>query len=135
MAFQYNNKLLRVKVDTKEILQEISFSFDADTEYVEKASKDSENTFEPVKQTFNLSGEAYVDNTAAAAEQDTFAMMAWHADKSQKAFAIGDAVSGNITITGNSFMKSYSFKGENNGIATYSWTMQVEGIPTVAQTA
>lgn len=134
MAFNYTSKLFRVLIGTLEVLQEISFDFGAEREFNELASKDTENVFDPAKKSYTLSGEAYVSNTALAAEQDLFAMMGWLEDGSSKAYSIGDAVSGNVTVSGNAYLKSYSFKSENNGVMTYSFTLQVDGVVTPAKT-
>lgn len=125
MAFDYTGKALRVEVDGKSILHEVSFSYGETTEFKEVASKDVDNDVVAGKSSYTLSGNGIADNSDGDAQEDIASLFAWRAAKTIKPFEIADAVSGNISIAGTAYMESVNITGENESEVTYDWTMKV----------
>lgn len=124
MAF-YKGKEFRVKVDTKELMHEIDFSFDASKEFQDLASKDVPNAANPGKHTWDLSGNGYIDNSNADAQQDFDALYTWFEDDSLKPYDIGDGVAGNLMFSGTAYMANIGLVSTNNEVLTYSFTLKV----------
>lgn len=134
MAFDYKGSAFRVKLDTKEIMHEIDFSYGATTEFQELSSKDVENAVNAGKSTYSLSGNGYADNSTGDAQEDIASLFAWRDAKTSKAFEIADGVSGNLSITGTAYAESIEITSTNNEVVTYSFTLKVT-TSTVGATA
>lgn len=133
MAF-YKGSSMRVKLATKTIMHEIDFSFGAETEFQDLASKDVENAVIPGKSTYSLSINGYADNSDGNAQEDIVSLFEWQAAKDAKALEISDGVSGNLSISGSTYISNIEITGTNNEVVSYSATLKVT-TATVGTTA
>lgn len=127
MAF-YEGKLFRVKADTKEIMHETDFEFGAAREFQDLVSKDTDNAVNPGKKTWTLSGNGYIDDSNADAQEDYDALYTWFDAGTTKTVEIADAVSGHLNFSITAYLESINLVSNVNEVLTYSYALKITAV-------
>lgn len=134
MAF-YEGSKARIKIGTKTVFHETDATLNASTDFKEIATKDTNGVeVTPGKQSFSLSSSAYVANSASAQEDLKSIADAWKA-KTLVDVTLADGVSGNVALSGQGYIESFSVKATTEETVTFDYSIKGSGELTVGVTA
>lgn len=135
MAF-YEGAVMRIKLDTKEVLHEVDADIQASTDFKDVASKDTGGKIStPGAQSFTISCNTSLLDNDGTTQEDLFTMATKWKAKTKHAVTFTTGTSGDVIFSGDVYIESFSSGAVNEESSSASYTLRGTGELTIAQVA
>ncbi len=130
----YKGKNLRIKLDDEIILHATDCSFSSDMEIEKIATKDTNGNLKITgSYDWNLSSSGVVSNKpSGGTQQDYLALITKHKAGTSCSIEFTNGNAGDVIISGDGFIKSFSVKAPEKGFATMDVSIEGSGDYTAA---
>jgi predicted secreted protein len=134
MAF-YEGSAMRMKIATKEVFHEADVTLNANSDFKEIASKDTDGVQNsPGRKTWDFSCNAYAINSDGTKADIKSITTAWQ-DQTLVDVEFTDGVQGNLTFSGKAYISDFSLKATTDETVTFDYNLKGDGALTIAENA
>lgn len=134
MAF-YEGSAMRLKIGTKLVFHEANVTLNANTDFKEIASKDTDGVqSSPGRQPWDMSSKAYAINSDGTKADIKSIAAAWK-DKTLVDVEFTDGVAGNLMFSGKAYIASFSLGAETDEAVSFDYNLKGDGGLTIADVA
>ncbi len=126
---------MRLTLNSKEILHEVSCSLSFTKDFKEIASKDTNGKLvSPGSSSTTISIEGLWENDGTT-KHDLFVISGYANANTAYAFSFSTDVIGDVIYSGDAYVDSFSVDATNEEYVTFSFTLKINGDLTIAEVA
>ncbi len=134
MAF-YSGSAMRLKIDTKQIFHESDLTLNANSDFKEIASKDTDGVQNsPGRKSWDLSSSAYAINSDGTKADIKTITAAWQ-DQQLVDVEFTDGQAGNLMFSGKAYIENFSVKATTDETVSFDYSLKGDGSLTIAESA
>ena len=124
----YEGTTMRIKIGGKTLFHETDCSLSSSIAFKDVASKDTSGVISiPGAQTWSISTNSLVAESALAAQEDLKTLYATHVGKTKVTVEFTTDVSGDVVFTGQAYIETYNLKSTHEETVTGDFNFKGDG--------
>lgn len=128
----YEGTTMRIKIGAKTLFHEVDASLSSSIPFKEVASKDTTGVVStPGTQSWSISTNGLIGNSALAAQEDIATLYATHVAKTKVTIEFTTDVTGDVVFSGEAYIETFNIKSTHEETVTGDFSFKGDGALTI----